>query len=93
MLVLPQAQATEIRQKQHEELATLIARNPAATKLLKLPVNEFHAPKLHKAAPKAELGADDRVYFGMGGDHHRANRWRGWHEIRAAAVVAGRSTD
>ena len=53
MLVLPQA--TEIRQKQHEELVTLIARNPAATELLKLAVNEFHAPKLHKAAPKAEL--------------------------------------
>ena len=91
MLVLPQA--TEIRQKQHEEFVTLIAKNPAATELLKLTVNEFHTPKLDKAAPKSELRADDRVYFGMGGDHHRANRWRGWHEIRTAAVVAGRSTD
>ena len=81
MLVLPQA--TETKQKQHEEFVTLIAKNAAATEL-KLAVNEFHAPK-------AEPVADDRVYFGMGGDHHRANRWRVRHERCTAAIVAGRT--
>jgi len=65
------AKATEIRQKQHSEFVTLTANNAAATQLLKLAINrlnKFYAPKLHKAAPKAELSADDRVYVNMGGE-------------------------
>merc|ERR1712136_291094 len=65
------AKATEIRQKQHSEFVTLTANNAAATELLKLAINrlnKFYAPKLHKAAPKAELSADDRTYVSMGGE-------------------------
>merc|ERR1711916_205586 len=65
------AKATEIRQKQHSEFVTLTANNAAATELLKLAVNrlnKFYAPKLHKAAPKAELSSDDRIYVNMGGE-------------------------
>ena len=65
------AKATEIRQKQHAEFVTLTANNAAATELLKLAINrlnKFYAPKLHKAAPKAELSADDRIYVNMGGE-------------------------
>merc|ERR1719323_2737957 len=65
------AKATEIRQKQHSEFVTLTANNAAATQLLKLAINrlnKFYAPKLHKAAPKAELSADDRIYVNMGGE-------------------------
>merc|ERR1711916_164025 len=63
--------ATEIRRNQHSEFVTLTANNAAATQLLKLAINrlnKFYAPKLHKAAPKAELSADDRVYVNMGGE-------------------------
>merc|ERR1712107_91352 len=55
--------ATEIRRNQHAEFVTLTANNAAATELLKLAVNrlnKFYAPKLHKAAPRAELSSDDR---------------------------------
>ena len=31
-------------------------------------LNKFYAPKLHKAASKAEISADDRFYVNMGGD-------------------------
>jgi len=65
------AKATEIRQKQHAEFVTLTANNAAATELLKLAINrlnKFYAPKLHKAAPKAELSADDHIYVNMGGE-------------------------
>merc|ERR1719434_220613 len=65
------AKATAIRQKQHSEFVTLTANNAAATQLLKLAINrlnKFYAPKLHKAAPKAELSADDRTYVSMGGE-------------------------
>merc|ERR1712135_95438 len=65
------AKATAIRQTQHSEFVTLTANNAAATQLLKLAVNrlnKFYAPKLHKAAPKAELSADDRIYVNMGGE-------------------------
>jgi len=51
------AKATEIRQTQHSDFVTLTANNAAATQLLKLAVNrlnKFYAPKLHKAAPKAD---------------------------------------
>ena len=64
------ARATEIRQKQHAEFVTLTAKK-AATQLLKLAVNRLNrleAPKLHKAAPKAYLSADDRIYVNMGGE-------------------------
>ena len=50
---------------------TLTANNAAASELLKLVVNrlnKFYAPKLHKAAPKAELSADVREYDNMGGE-------------------------
>merc|ERR1712136_673443 len=63
--------ATEIRRNQHAEFVTLTANNAAATELLKLAVNrlnKFYAPKLHKAAPKAELSSDDRIYVNMGGE-------------------------
>jgi len=65
------AKATELRQKQRSEFVTLTANNAAATELLKLAINrlnKFYAPKLHKAAPKAELSADDRTYVNMGGE-------------------------
>ena len=50
---------------------TLTANNAAASELLKLVVNrlnKFYTPKLHKAAPKAELSAEDREYVNMGGE-------------------------
>merc|ERR1712136_436780 len=65
------AKATAIRQTQHSEFVTLTANNAAATQLLKLAINrlnKFYAPKLHKAAPKAELSADDHIYVNMGGE-------------------------
>ena len=31
-------------------------------------LNRFGATKLHKAAPKADVSADDRIYVNMGGD-------------------------
>ena len=31
-------------------------------------LNKFYAPRLHKAAPKAELSSDDRIYVNMGGE-------------------------
>ena len=31
-------------------------------------LHKFYAPKLHKAAPKAELSSDDRMYVNMGGE-------------------------
>ena len=50
---------------------SLTANNAAVSELLKLVVNrlyKFYAPKLHKAAPKAELSAEDREYVNMGGE-------------------------
>ena len=60
--------ATEIRKKQHAEFATSTVNNAAATNSLKLTVNslnEFYAPRLHEAAPKAELSLEDRVYVNV----------------------------
>ena len=65
------ARGTQIRQKQYAEFVSLKTNNAVATELLKLAVNRlntFFAPKLHKAASKAEISADDRIYVNMGGD-------------------------
>ena len=45
------------------------------TQLLKLAINKlskFHAPKLHKVAPKVELSSDDRSFKQGWRDHHRS---------------------
>jgi hypothetical protein len=65
------AKATKIRQDEHAEFVTVTANNAATSKLLGLAINrlnKFYAPALHKAAPKVELSAEDRVYVNMGGE-------------------------
>merc|ERR1740121_1155184 len=65
------AEATEQRQAEAAEYKDLMASNGAAKELLafaKNRLNKFYNPKLHKAAPKRELSAGDRIYENQGGD-------------------------
>ena len=76
--------ATKIRQDEHSEFATVKANNAATSKLLGLAIirlNKFYALALHKAAPKVELIAEDRVYVNLGG------------EISTAAPMGNAQTD
>jgi len=65
------AKSTKIRQDEHSEFVTVTANNAATSKLLGIAINrlnKFYAPALHKAAPKAELSGEDRIYVNMGGE-------------------------
>merc|ERR1719188_2041167 len=64
------AEATEIRQSQHQEFSELIAQNTAAKELLvwaKNRLHKFYNPRLYKAPPKRELGDDVSVVDTPGG--------------------------
>merc|ERR1740121_2891472 len=65
------AEATEQRQAEAAEYKDLMASNGAAKELIlfaKNRLNKFYNPKLHKAAPKRELSAGDRIYENQGGE-------------------------
>jgi len=64
------ADATSQRKDENAEYKALIASNTAATQVLEFAknrLNKFYNPKLYKAAPKAELSAEDRIYSNEGG--------------------------
>jgi len=65
------AEATEQRKEENTEFKALITANTATKELLafaKNRLNKFYNPKLHKAAPKQELSAQDRVVDNFGGE-------------------------
>jgi len=65
------AEATAQRTSENAEYKELMASDGAAQELLgfaKNRLNQFYNPKLHKAPPKTELSAEDRVYSNMGGE-------------------------
>merc|ERR1719384_1184285 len=64
------AEATAQRKDENAEFKALMASNTAAKELLKFAknrLNKFYNPKLYKAAPKAELSTEDRLYAAQGG--------------------------
>jgi len=64
------AEATEQRREENKEFTEMMASNSAAKALLgiaKNRLNKFYNPKLYKAAPKAELSAEDRILVSEGG--------------------------
>lgn len=63
------AEATQQRKDEHEEYSELMASNAAAKELMGLVknrLNKFYNPRLHKAAPKRELSADERIMANNG---------------------------
>merc|ERR1712194_660909 len=63
------AAATEQRQEENSEFKALVASDTAAKEVLawaKNRLNKFYNPKLHKAAPKVELSAGDRISSNQG---------------------------
>jgi len=65
------AEATEQRKLENTEFKELMASDSAAKELLGFArnrLNKFYNPQLHKAPPKAELSAEDRIYSNMGGE-------------------------
>ena len=65
------AEATEQRKSESADYKDLMASNSAAKELIlfaKNRLNKFYNPKLHKAPPKRELSAGDRIYENQGGD-------------------------
>jgi len=64
------AEATEQRQQENKEFTEMMASDSAAKELLGLAknrLNKFYNPKLYKAAPKAELSAEERILVSEGG--------------------------
>merc|ERR1740121_1888115 len=64
------AEATAQRQAENKEFTEMIASDSAAKELLgiaKNRLNQFYNPKLHKAAPKVELSAEERILVNQGG--------------------------
>jgi len=64
------AEATETRQKEHEDFVEFTASNSAAVDLLKFAknrLNKFYNPKLYKPPPKRELSEDEQITLNMGG--------------------------
>jgi len=64
------AEATETRKAENAEYKETMASDKAAKELIgiaKNRLNQFYNPKLHKAAPKQELSAEDRVFVNNGG--------------------------
>merc|ERR1740129_1815731 len=63
-------EATEQRQAEHADFTDLMANDAAAKELLgyaKNRLNKFYNNKLYKAAPKAELSAEERILVSQGG--------------------------
>jgi len=64
------AEATEQRKQENAEYKDLMASNGAAKELILFAKNrlqKFYNPKLYKAAPKAELSKEDRIFVNNGG--------------------------
>merc|ERR1719382_941861 len=64
------AEATAQRQQENKEFTDMMASDSAAKELLGLAknrLNKFYNPKLYKAAPKAELSAEERILVSEGG--------------------------
>merc|ERR1712228_908753 len=64
------AEATQQRQDENKAFQEMIASDSAAKELLgiaKNRLNQFYNPKLYKAAPKAELSAEERILVNQGG--------------------------
>merc|ERR1711920_762871 len=63
------AEATAQRKDENAEYKALMASDTAAREVLafaKNRLNKFYNPKLHRAPPKVELSAGDRVYKSLG---------------------------
>merc|ERR1719468_314155 len=63
------AEATAQRKDENAEFKALVASDTAAREVLafaKNRLNKFYNPKLHKAAPEAELSREDQIYSNMG---------------------------
>merc|ERR1719515_637052 len=64
------AEATETREKEHEDFVETLAANSAAVDLLKFAknrLNKFYNPSQYKAPPKRELSEDEQITLNMGG--------------------------
>lgn len=73
------AEATETRKAENAEYKDTMASDGAAKELIgvaKNRLNKFYNPKLHKAAPKQELSAQDRARA-KGGEAYASMRARG----------------
>jgi septal ring factor EnvC (AmiA/AmiB activator) len=63
------AEATEQRKQENVDYKDMMASDSAAKELLEIVsnrLNKYYNPKLYKAPPKIELGAEDRVLVNMG---------------------------
>merc|ERR1719213_357338 len=64
------AEATETRQKEHEDFVEFTAQNSAAVDLLKFAknrLNKFYNPSQYKAPPKRELTEEQQITLNNGG--------------------------
>jgi hypothetical protein len=64
------AEATETRQKEHEDFVETLAANTAAVDLLKFAknrLNKFYNPSQYKAPPKRELTEEQQITLNNGG--------------------------
>jgi chromosome segregation ATPase len=64
------AEATETRQKEHEDFTETLAANTAAVDLLKFAknrLNKFYNPSQYKPPPKRELSEEEQITLNMGG--------------------------
>jgi septal ring factor EnvC (AmiA/AmiB activator) len=64
------AEATELREKEHEDFVSSLAGNSAAVDLLKFAknrLNKFYNPSQYKAPPKRELSEEQQITLNNGG--------------------------
>jgi len=64
------AEATELREKEHEDFVETLAANSAAVDLLKFAknrLNKFYNPSQYKAPPKRELTEEQQITLNNGG--------------------------
>merc|ERR1719388_278904 len=64
------AEATELREKEHEDFVETLAANTAAVDLLKFAknrLNKFYNPSQYKPPPKRELTEEERITVNNGG--------------------------
>jgi chromosome segregation ATPase len=64
------AEATELREKEHEDFVATLAGNSAAVDLLKFAknrLNKFYNPSQYKAPPKRELTEEQQITLNNGG--------------------------
>merc|ERR1719326_226321 len=64
------AEATELREKEHEDFVETLAENTAAVDLLKFAknrLNKFYNPSQYKAPPKRELTEEQQITLNNGG--------------------------